>query len=408
MPDFSRVIRDAYLEILERPPDPGGLADFNARMNDGLGEAALREVLLRSDEYAAKNPFPSPPSGDMALRVEGRRFLNPRGEEVRLLGAIVCCAEAKQNGWPLVTVETLDLFAARRLNYTHCRLGPFTVAGEDEPGFVGYVTVPDGRVDLEQWFPGFWNRTRDIARRARDRRIWVEFDLVDRWVRQHGASDLPEVDPWSARNNVQGVEAGGLEIFERAPGPIHERWVRKAVAELGEFENVLFQVGNEGFKSFSAAWEVGVYELVRDELRRRGLGARLVATNTQDPALEARLDYVNRHSSTAQPPGDKPILVNEYPSLPPDEVLRQVRRARQLGTTFHYWRGDHDRPSWDRTLGELRGVVDADATPARVALRTASPRGSTRSARPRTGREMPPRRADRRRRRRAAKPRPRS
>jgi hypothetical protein len=79
-------------------------------------------------------------------------------------------------------------------------------------------------------------------------------------------------------------------IFESAPLPLHERWVRKAVAELGGFENVLFQVGNEGFKRFSAVWEVGVYNLVKDELRQRGFSDRLVATNTQDPALESRLD----------------------------------------------------------------------------------------------------------------------
>jgi len=155
---------------------------------------------------------------------------------------------------------------------------------------VGYVTVADGRVDLEQWFPPFWERARGVADRARQLRIYAEFDLVDRWIRQHGETDLPQVDPWSARNNIQGIEAGGLAIFRSAPAPIHERWVRKAVAELGEFENVLFQVGNEGFKSFSQAWEVGVYQLVKDELRGHGFSNRLVATNTQDPALESQLD----------------------------------------------------------------------------------------------------------------------
>ena len=56
MPDFSRIIRMAYLRILDREPDPGGLASFNGQMNGGMSEAAMRETLLRSPEYATKNP----------------------------------------------------------------------------------------------------------------------------------------------------------------------------------------------------------------------------------------------------------------------------------------------------------------------------------------------------------------
>ena len=361
VPDFTPIVRDAYEEILERVPDAGGLAHHNQRMNDGLSEAALREVLLRSEEYAIKNPLPS--AGGLALRVQGNRFVNARDEVVTLLGAIVCCEDAKRNGWPLVTLETIDLFAAHRLNYTHCRTGPFTVAGEEDPSYVGYVSLADGRVDLERFYPPFFARCRAIAARARQQRLYVEFDLVDRWVRQHGESDLPQVDPWSARNNVQGLEAGGLAIFESAPGPIPERWVRKVVSELGEFENVLFQVGNEGFKRFSEAWEVGVYDMVKDELRRHGFPDRLVATNTHDPGLESRLDYVTRHERVAQQPGPKPILVTEYAPLPPEEVIRQVRRARRLGTMFMYWRGDHSQGEWESTLAQLREIVSAEAVP---------------------------------------------
>jgi len=362
MPNFRHVIRDAYVEILLRAPDPGGLENFNRGMNQALTLEALREALLRSPEFSSRFPDGPPTPSDMALHVEGNQFVNALGERVRLVGAIVCCEEAKANGWPLVNLDVLDLFAARRLNYTHCRLGPFTVAGEDDPSYVGYVTTPDGRVDLDRFNAGFWDRCRAIAARARERRLYVEFDLVDRWVRQHGESDLPQVDPWTGRNNIQGTEAGGLRIFERAPTPLHQQWIRKAVSELGGFDSVIFQVGNEGFKSFSAAWELGVRDIVKDELRRRGFPDRLVGTNSQDPGLEAQLDYVARHATEAQPAGPKPILVNEYPTLPSDEVLRQVRRARGFGTMFMYWRGDHVRTVWESTLTELEREVAADAT----------------------------------------------
>jgi len=357
MPDFRHVVRDAYLEILRRTADPGGLEFHNRLMNDGAPLQQVREGLLRSPEYAQRFPD-TPAPGDMALHVEGNQFVNARGQLVRLQGSIVCCEEAKENGWPLVDLDVLDLFAERRQNYTHCRLGPFTVAGEDDPIYVGYVTTPDGRVDLDQFNPSFFERCRAIANHARELGIYVEFDLVDRWVRQHGASDLPQIDPWSSGNNVQGTEAGTLAIFERAPRTLHQTWIRKVVDELGGFDNVLFQVGNEGFKSFSAAWEVGVYDIVKDELRQRGFGNRLVATNTNNAPLEARLDYITRHSQEAQQPGAKPILVNEYPGLPSEEVLAQVREARRLGTAFMYWRGDHGRAEWERTLLEIEREVE--------------------------------------------------
>ena len=350
MPDFTPIVSDGYREILDRAPDPGGLASWNRSMNDGLSEAAMREALLRSEEYAIKHPDPTPAP---ALHVEGNRFVNALGAPVRLLGAIVCCENAKANGWPLVTLDVLELFAAQALNYTHCRLGPFTAAGEDDASYVGYHTAADGRVDLERFHDPFWERCRAIAGRARALGIYVEFDLVDRWVRQHGADDLPAIDPWSARNNLQGIDAGGLEIFRESPAPLHEAWVRKAVAELGAFENVLFQVGNEGFKSYSAAWELGVNAMVKDELARRGYGDRLVATNTGDASLESRVDYATRHSTRAQDPGPYPILVNEYPTIPPAEVERQVARAERLGTLFEYWRGEHNEEEWSRTLEAL-------------------------------------------------------
>jgi hypothetical protein len=350
VPDFTPLVADAYHEILGRAPDPGGLADWNRHMNQGMSEADMREALLRSAEYAQLHPDPSPAP---ALHVEGNRFVNALGVPVRLLGAIVCCQDAKANGWPLVTLPVLERFAAEALNYTHCRLGPFTVAGEDDASYVGYVTAPDGRVDLERFHEPFWERCREIAGRAHELGIYVEFDLVDRWVRQHGESDLPAIDPWSARNNLQGADVGGLAIFSDAPAPVHERWVRQAVAELGGFENVLFQVGNEGFKAWSAAWELGVYAIVKDELARRGFGDRLVATNTQEPALESRADYATRHDTRAQDPGSYPILVNEYSSIPPAEVERQVARAERLGTLFEYWRGDHDETEWSQTLDAI-------------------------------------------------------
>ena len=60
MPDFTRVIHLAYQRILGRPADLDGLDNYNRLMNRGLTEADMRESLLRSAEYAEKNPGAAP------------------------------------------------------------------------------------------------------------------------------------------------------------------------------------------------------------------------------------------------------------------------------------------------------------------------------------------------------------
>jgi hypothetical protein len=53
---FERILVLAYDEILGRPPDPGGLAHYNNLMWQGWTEQQVRESMIRSLEYATKNP----------------------------------------------------------------------------------------------------------------------------------------------------------------------------------------------------------------------------------------------------------------------------------------------------------------------------------------------------------------
>jgi hypothetical protein len=66
MTNFRPIVDDAYQDVLGRNADPGGLTFYNRRMNEGLSEADVRETLLRSPEYAARNP------GFRPLVIDGR------------------------------------------------------------------------------------------------------------------------------------------------------------------------------------------------------------------------------------------------------------------------------------------------------------------------------------------------
>jgi hypothetical protein len=61
--DYRPIISMAYRDILNRPRnsdgtygDKGGLDHKNRKMNEGMTEAEMREEMLRSKEYAQKNP----------------------------------------------------------------------------------------------------------------------------------------------------------------------------------------------------------------------------------------------------------------------------------------------------------------------------------------------------------------
>lgn len=73
MPDFSRLIHLAYQRILGRPADPSGLDNYNRLMNSGLSEADMRESLLRSSEYADKNPSRLAASSTAARRAKTQK-----------------------------------------------------------------------------------------------------------------------------------------------------------------------------------------------------------------------------------------------------------------------------------------------------------------------------------------------
>ena len=356
MPDFGTIITVAYEEILGRPADPGGLAHYNARLNEGLSEEAMRETLLRSPEYAARFPGPGPMS---PLRIVGNRFHNAAGE-VKLLGMILCCDdpatpedEALARGWPLVDEATLDLMAVHQVNYTDVRLGPSInreVWGAGEgPQFVGYAAVEDGRYDLDRWNPTFWQRVRSVIAHARSRGIYVGMSVIDFWVLDH------ELSPWQADRNIQGFDGGRLEVGRSAPHPIHEQWVRKVVAETGEFPNVLYQDGNESFKGAFPVWVHRLRDIVREELTSRGFGSRPFGTNS---GRTEEVDHLYLHSRTAPEPGALPIIVNEYPGRSPNQVLIEAWRAYGTGVYYQYWRGEHSWADTQRVLEGLQVIVE--------------------------------------------------
>lgn len=393
MANYRHVIEQAYRQILGRDPDPTGLADYDKAMNGTLTEAAMRESLLRSEEYArvfpgpAEPPLPPPPpapGGPMGLSVRNGVFTNPAAQVVKLLGAISCCADpdgdcpgAIEYGWPLVTEAWLDLMAARHLNFVHVRLGPMVSKrvdpeGEPRDDAQAYELAPGGKYDLDRWNEAYWTRLRKLISYARDHGIYFQVDIADTWVMQHRHS------PWCAEFNVQGWEGADLALMRAAPTPRHEAWIRKVVRETAGFDNVLYQDGNESFKAASRKWVFGMRNIVADEHGRMGiLDVRPFGTNSQNEEIERGCDYGVWHSREAPPATSYPRITNEYDSernddgsysFPPADVLEQVRLAWASGGRLHYqyWRGSHGCDDFKALLLKLQGVVDGTDVPPAI------------------------------------------
>jgi len=291
-------------------------------------------------------PTPTPPPGPpMGLKVLGKRLVLLSGHDPRILGTIIGCHLEGVSGWPLICVESLDEIKSAGLNWTHIRTGPFTAEAE-APEFAFYQKDPaSGKYDLTKISAAFQGLLRARGLAAKSRLIYFQVDIPgDRWPVQHFFS------PWMASNNVQGEEHGGLDIFTRAPDPVHEAAIRAVVASVCDLDNVMFSTGNEAFKSDSDAWTRRVVELIRECPT-----PHVVGVNSEFHPLG---DYEILHQSSSPPGGVRPQEVNEFgDDISPEVVISEALKADANGTYFHYWRGSHSSAEWIatmKTLGEIR------------------------------------------------------
>jgi len=367
MPNFNHIIRLAYQSILLREPDAGGAEHYNAAMNAGMTEGALRESLVRSAEYAQRFPGgggpppPPPPAGSMTpLRVvDGNKLANAAGP-IKLLGYVVAGATAEGDegqalGWPLVNERALDTIAAHKLNYTILRLGPainWDVFGAGEaPRFSPYKLI-GAKYDLDQWNDDFFALLRHVVEYGMARGVYFCASLIDSWVLDH------QLSPWAADRNLQGYEGGTLEVVHHAPSAIHARWIRKVAFEIGGYPNVIALDGNESFKrNPRLEWVHGIRDIWRAELSHLGFAPKLFGSNS---GITEDVDFIAIHEGATLPgPGPRYQIVDEYHTLPVPEMLAKARQAWNLGSvSLHYWADGHTFAEREEALTGLQGIVE--------------------------------------------------
>ncbi|HEY0867622.1 MAG TPA: cellulase family glycosylhydrolase [Fimbriimonas sp.] len=238
-------------------------------------------------------------------------------------------------------------------------------ARSDQPGY------PDGgsKFDLSRWDPAYFSRLRSFVHEAGRRGIVVEMVLFCTF---YGDSEW-NLSPLNAQNNVNGVGSVGRTQVWSDPASLdaQERFVRKIVGELRDFDNVYFELVNEPYfadaPKLGHPWNERIVRAIRETSPKH-----LVALNVNNGSQ--KVDAV---------PAGVSILNYHYAS-PPDAVAQNYGLNVPIAFDESGFRGSlpdpYRREAWEFFLagGSVYSGLDWTYT-------VASPVGNDRTADPKLG-----------------------
>lgn len=229
----------------------------------------------------------------------------------------------------------LDTLAGDSLNLTRVFTGLYREAPGESFGIARNTLAPEERdfvqpfrrtgpqkYDLSQWNEEYFSRWRDFVSYAGQRQVAVEVTLFTTYYNNKHWS----MSPLNAANNAQGIgkvrSDEVLTLKEQALVEVQERFVRKLVTELRDFDNVYYEICNEPyFHGVTEEWQRRIARAIADT--EAGWPERhLISRNIANGEAEVRdpdpvLSIFNFHY--ARPPGsvamnytlNKPIGMNE-------------------------------------------------------------------------------------------------
>ncbi len=149
----------------------------------------------------------------------------------------------------------------------------------------GPGTALDGKpkFDLTRFNPDYFRRLRARVLAARERGIYVSVMLFEGWSLTHGNLRRGSDRGWAWRshpfhpaNNINGIDAGVADnplvgrphrLGQPQVNQIQEAYIRKVVETVGDLDNVLYEVINEGGQR---EWDWWVVRTVRKWQERKG------------------------------------------------------------------------------------------------------------------------------------------
>jgi hypothetical protein len=263
----------------------------------------------------------------------------------------------------------LDTLTADNLNLTRAFTGLYREVPRESFGITGNTLAPEEsdfvqpfrrtgpqKYDLSQWNEEYFRRWSDFVFYAGQRGVVVEVTLFTTYYndRHWGMS------PLNAANNAQGVgmvkSDEVLTLKEPALVEVQERFVRKLVTELRDFDNLYYEICNEPY-----------FHGVTEEWQRR---IASVIAETEAPWPEHHLISRNIANGAAdvRNPGTAVSIFNFHYARPPDAVGMNYGLNRPIGMNETGFDGTADSPyriqAWDFVLagGALYNNLDYSFT----------------------------------------------
>ncbi len=227
-------------------------------------------------------------------------------------------------------------------------------ARSDQPGY------KDGgnKFDLAKWDPAYFSRLRDFMHAARERGIVVELTLFCTMYND----DLWNMCPLNTANNVNGVgTCPREEVFTLKHDDVTKAqlaMVRKLVAELATFDNLIYEICNEPyFHGVTLQWQHRIADEIIDA-EKDAAHKHLISRNVANGS--AVVD--NPHSGIS--------VFNFHYCVPPEVVAANYGLGRVIGENETGFRGSDDllyrTEGWAFLLagGALYNNLDYSFTPA--------------------------------------------
>jgi hypothetical protein len=197
------------------------------------------------------------------------------------------------------------------------------------------------KFDLEKWNEDYFKRFRDFVAQASARGIIVEVNLFCPYY-----SDAQwKLSPFNAANNANNIghlasrrdaytmdKHGGLLAYQ-------EKFVRRLVSELKDFDNIYYEVCNEPYADdVKPEWQRHIIDVIVDA--EKGLAERhLISLN------------VSNYAERVQPLHPAVSIFNFHYATPPDTVEWNYHLNKVIGDNETGFRGTDDKPyrmeGWD-------------------------------------------------------------
>jgi PA14 domain/Family of unknown function (DUF6298)/Cellulase (glycosyl hydrolase family 5) len=196
------------------------------------------------------------------------------------------------------------------------------------------------KFDLSKWDESYFRRLKDFIAQASEHGIIVEVNLFCPFY-----DDAQwKLSPFNADNNVNGLgDVGRLDVYtlDKHGGllEIQERFVRRIVAELKDFDNIFYEICNEPYATkIPMNWQERIVDVIVDAEKR--LPAKhLISLNISNGSQKIE----NPHPSVS--------IFNFHYAAPPDAVALNYGLNKIIGDNETGFRGVSDDPyrmeAWD-------------------------------------------------------------